>query len=352
MINLNNEENINWFDVDWLDSFEPTLNPFKNGLLVNYKKVGTRYMGELLSLPYNSTLNKLQMDVQITRQELASELKIYDDLHYQVNYEFYNKFCYTEFDKFHNYDPNNQGLIYNLYSNSNEFLNYCGVKNYNELFFENKKDIIFLIRNPLQRFFSGVIQILYHTLHSISDDVNLRKDINFYTGLTDSDLNKLSEILVNTNPSEKSIFQFQKNEITLLVSFLIEKKWDLLFQDIHTQNYLFHFVEWIHHIHDKNKIKIIDLKDCRSNKSLEFFVKLMGNTILKSNVEDSHHSTYWEWMTTQMGTNTLIYNLVINKIVNSNPNFLNNSSIYHYLKSEIEIYKSLTNSPYFIDLKD
>lgn len=333
----------NWFDVAWINTFEPTLNPFQRGLLVNYKKVGTRYMGELLSLPSTHGVNPFQLDVRITNQPISSEYKIYDDSHYQLKYEFSTKFCFTQLDT----TP-----VSKFYSNSKEFLSYCGVKNYNELFFENKKDIIFLVRNPLQRFFSGIIQVMISALNEIPNDENLRKEINFYTNLSDSDLQKMIEVFLHSNPNEEFLSKLQKNEIFLFISFLIEKKWNLILQDVHTQNYLFHFVDLIHHINDKTKIKIIDLKDCRSNKSLDFFVELMGNDILKSKVENSHYTTYWESLAHETGTNKSVYNLFFDKIMNSNPNFLNNSSIYHYIKSEFEIYKSLIDSPYFVDLKD
>ena len=345
-----------WSNIAFESSFEPTLNPFKNGLLVNYKKVGSRYMGQLLSLPSNVTDNKIQMDLKITKHFRHQNSITLDGPLYSLNYGHEKKFCYTEFDEIYAPDPPRHTQTYLEYSNSVEFLKYCGAENYDELFFNNKKDIIFLIRNPIHRFFSGVVQILYIILYELESNKELTKEINFYTGLTESDLENTAKIVVDPNVNDELLRYLKKNEIELLISFLIEKKWDLIFQDIHTNNYLFNYVEWIHHIKDKSKIKIIDLKDCRSNKSLDFFSNLLGNDLLKSHLpeEDDEKDLvrYWDWLSSETGTNKSIYRLFINKLLQFNPDFLDNSSIKHYIKDEYEIYDSLIKSPYYVDLTD
>jgi hypothetical protein len=342
-----------WSNISLTSTFEPTLNPFKNGLVVNYKKVGTRFLGELLSLPVSISQNKIQMDLIISKHPRQSNLVSFDDSKYQLNYGYERKFCYTEFDEIYPPDPPRHSQTYLEYSNSDEFLNYCQVENYNELFFNNKKDIIFLVRNPIHRFYSGLIQVLYTIVYELPFNQKLKKEINFYTGLTQSDLENVSNNIINMDINEKALLSFKKNEIELLILFLMEKQWNLLFQDIHTNNYLFNYVEWIHHIKDKTKIKIIDLKDCLSNKSLNFFTNLMGNDLLKTQVpEESNPMTYWEWMSNQTGTNKIVYKLFIDKLLQLNSNFLENSSLEYYLRSEYDIYDSLINSPYYVNLKD
>lgn len=342
-----------WTNIHFQSTFEPTLNPFKNGLLINYKKVGTRFFGQLLSIPLELSKSKIQMDLIIQKIPRQNDIISLDTPQYQLNYEYETKFCYTEFDQIEPHDLRRHPTHFLEYSNSIEFLKYCEVENYNELFFNNKKNIIFLIRNPIHRFFSGVIQIMYTILYDISENEDLVKEINFYTGLTKDDIINLSNSISNPYMTEQIIPTLKKNEIELLISFIIEKKWNSIFQDIHTDNYLFNYVEWIHHIKDKTKIKIIDLKDCLSNKSLDFFINLMGNDLLKSQYsESSNPMTYWEWLYNQTGTNKSVYKLFIDKLLQSKSNFLENSSLEYYLRNEYEIYDSLVNSPYYVDLKD
>ena len=343
-----NELKENWSNIKFQSSFEPTLNPFKNGLLVNYKKVGTRYMSQLLSLPLDVTSNKIQMDTIITKHPRIKDEYLLDSSEYMVNYEHSKKFCYTEFEI---KDTDFKNTYYSNYRNSNEFLKYCEVNNYNELFFNNKQDIIFLVRNPIHRFLSGIIQVLFVILHDIQHDERIINEINFYTGLGGGDLKNLYKIISENNIDEIKLSTLKKNELELLISYIIEKQWNLLFQDIHTQNYLFNYIEWMYNIKDKSKIKIIDLEDCRSDKSLEFFTSLIGSDILKSYDSNNITKTYWEWMGDQTGTNKPIYNIFYKKLLTHDFN-LGSSSMYYYLKDEYELYDSLINSPYFVDLKD
>jgi hypothetical protein len=348
-----NELKENWSNIKFQSSFEPTLNSFKNGLLVNYKKVGTRYMSQLLSLPLNTNDSKIQMDLIIKKHPIQINNNLLDSNQYIVKYENHIKFCYTYFDKF--YDSNEYVYKENYikYNSSLEFLKYCGANNYNELFFNNKKDIIFLIRNPIDRFFSGVIQVLYIILFDIDTNKDLVEEIYFYTKLDIDDLKNLYKVISKYwDVDEQKLSTLKKNELELLLSFIIEKQWNKLFQDIHTQNYLFNYVEWIYNIKDKNKIKIIDLKDCRTNRSFDFFNFLRGDDILRSRLIGSESlKTNWEFIYDDMGSNKKIYNLFYTRF-NNLTNKLQQSSIYHYLKDEYELYDSLINSPYFVDLKD
>jgi hypothetical protein len=342
-----------WSNIKFESSFEPTLNPFKNGLLVNYKKVGTRYMGQLLSLPLDIKDSKIQMDLIIKKQPIRLNNNLLNSEQYIIKYENDIKFCYTDFDKTYDNIENSYKEKYIEYTSSLEFLKYCEVNNYNELFFNNKKDIIFLIRNPIHRFFSGIIQVLYIILIDIDSNKELAEEIKFYTKLDVDELKYIYKLISNYwNINEEELSTLKKNELELLFSFIIEKQWNKLFQDIHTQNYLFNYIEWIYNIKDKSKIKIIDLKDCRTNKSFDFFSSLIGNDILGSyRINSTPPKTNWEFMGDETGSNKKIYNLFYSKFINSG-NKLQHSSIYYYLKDEYEIYDSLINSPYFVDLKD
>lgn len=342
-----------WDGISFQSSFEPTLNPFKNGLLVNYKKVGTRFFGQLLSLPLDLSQSKIQMDLVIQKNPRQNESISLDTPLYQLDYQYETKFCYTEFDEIYDLNVHKHPKNFTEFSNSSEFLKYCEVENYNELFFNNKKDIIFLIKNPIHRFFSGIIQVLYTILNDVLENEKLINELIFYTKLTKEDILKLSHTLSTEYITDYTLESTNKNEIELLISFIIEKQWNLIYQDIHTANYLFNYVEWIHRIKDKSKIKIIDLKYCLSNKSLDFFTNLMGNDLLKTQYpEASTTQTYWESMANQTGTNKPVYRLFIDKMFQFKPDFLDNSALKHFIKDEYEIYDSLIKSPYYVDLKD
>lgn len=339
-----------WDNIHINSEFEPTINPFHNGLVINHKKVGTRYFDSLLSLPDESTKNKIQMDLYISNNSHHQDGKSFDTEEFKVQYKFYSKYCYNEFDK---ENSSLKPVVYKNYSNTQQFINYCGVNDYTELFFHNKKDIIFVVRNPIHRFISGTIQILFGLLNEVFNDENLRREIKFFTNLDDTDLKKIIRYANDTNVNEKSLSNLEKNELEILCLFLLEKKWDLLYQDIHTQNYLHYFIEWIYNIEDETKIKIIDLKDCRSKKSLEFFSNLLGNDLLNArNQESFHYETYWETLGKQTGTNKIIYDFVIKNIYNKTPEFFNNSTLSYYIRDEFQVYNTLINSKFFVDLKD
>ena len=44
-------------------TFEPTINLFKNALVFNYKKVGTRFFREIVSYPHNINKQNKQLDL-------------------------------------------------------------------------------------------------------------------------------------------------------------------------------------------------------------------------------------------------------------------------------------------------
>ena len=339
-----------WDSIHTNCAFEPTLNPFENGLVINHKKVGTRYFDSLLSLPDDSVNNKIQMDLYITKNPFSFDGKIIDEEKYVLNYKFDTRYCYTEFER--NNDTL-KSIVRKYFNNTDDFINYCGAGNINELLFNNKKDIIFIVRNPFHRFISGTIQILFSILNEIFNNENLRKEINFFTNLTDSDLKKIVKYAGDVNVNEKSLSNLQNNELERIILYIIENKWNLLFQDIHTQNYLHNYLEWIYNIEDKSKIKIINLKDCRSIKALNFFTELIGSDILKQrNIQSFHYKSNWEVLGSQTGTNKFFYDFIIKKLYTSNINFFNNSALSYYLRDEYQIYKNLIESKYFINLQD
>ena len=327
--------------------FEPTLNPFKNGLLVNYKKVGTRFFSALISLPETEGYqhNRIQTDFRITNEIMGSDWKnpVHEKVH-KMNFRFTDHYIYSDFDINILAGDSKDVEGYPHFSNAAEFLKYCEVESFNELFFENKKDIIFIVRNPIERFFSGLIQIIYHFIGEIPLDEKLRQEVKFYTKIDDLSLKKMIKVLSDLEIGEEELRQVKIEDVNKLIEFLLNHKWDLLFQDIHTQNYLRNYMEWIYQIKDKSKVKIIDLKYCQTSKAIDFFNELRGDDCIREN---------WYHLISTQGSNKFIYNNFLKNILLSDDlSFLSNEAYVHYIKDEFLTYKTLLNSPFYVDLKD
>lgn len=327
--------------------FEPTLNPFPNGLLVNYKKVGTRFFSSLISLPnpFYYTENRIQLDFKITDNPIGWDINnpIHENFH-KINFRFGNSYLYSEFDFVKYADYGNDLTGFDKFSSTQEFLKYSEVSNCNELLFENKKDIIFLIRNPIERFLSGLIQVIYHFTSEVTNDENVRNDLKYFTKFDDNRLKKIVKLLTNGEAKEEDFNQKNIDDVNLVISYILQHCWHYLFQDIHTQNYLRNYVEWIHHIKDKNKIKIINLKDCKSLNAKKFFNELRGD-----NLAEKH----WNIVSLSQNSNKFIYDNFLKKIIISDDfDLLSNESFQHYISDEFNTYNSLIKSPYYVNLQD
>lgn len=268
--------------------FEPSVNVFKNGIVINHFKVGTRFIQEVAS--GNSKLtNEDNQQVQfilsnsVILDENQNLLK-YVDFHFEKKYI---RGPWTDSGRKYILDT------YKLWKDDESFLNSQGYSNYTDFFLNNQKDIIFVIRNPIHRFFSGIIQIL------------------------------------SFNPNDITIESFGK---------LLRENWESIISDVHTVNYLEHFKEFIYNINDKSKIKIIDLSHLKSNKACEFFCSLREDNLPKeiySNLEssiDSNRETYQK-----------LYKLY--KEVE-----IDESILIQYLKTEYAYYLELKKSKYFLSL--
>jgi hypothetical protein len=304
-------------------TFEPTISLFEKAIVINYKKVGTRFLRELASYPNDIDFDNNQIDIQFKRDQFIN-----DDIN-KIDYLSNSYYIWTPWDWDNNFD------IKNSYKNWNtlaDFLSSQNCNNFTELLLNNKnKDIIFLIRNPIDRFFSGLIQIMVTYIDMLKNEKSERELLKKIKNLSDADI----DVFIN------SFNLYTTNDIVEVhlptyIQFLIEMKWDLILQDIHTENYLHNYKEFIYNISDKTKIKIIDLEDCQSDSAGTFFASLQPKVDL---------STFWMGKNQKIESNKHLYNNVIKIIEELNPEV-----IIHFLKKEYANYLELKTSKFFVKI--
>ena len=332
--------------------FEPTVTIFKNALVINYKKIGTRFMATLGALPQPFSTNKTQFDLYFNSYPKGGskyETEIYQTLNNFGNTEY----IYTSFDIWEqdllSPEPevlkftNDRYIGFNNYKTTTELLEYERVKTINELLFKNPhKDIVLILRNPMRRYISGATQLLHHMIDDIPHNENLRNELKFFTNLEYDELRSIYKIL-RRNPNEanlENISSEDSNAIYHVIKYIIDKRPDLTCQDIHTQNYLTYYIDFINKIEDKSRIKIINIDDCKHTNAAYFFDKLRGDTLI---------SDEFDSLVTQRETNNFLYNVFVKKFV-GDVRFWD-TSMRFYLEPEYYNYDVLINSPYYIDLK-
>jgi hypothetical protein len=268
--------------------FEPSINVFKNGIVINYQKVGTRFIQEIAS--GNTQLaNEDNKQVQFIISAFPPCDENQNPLNY-IEFEFVKKYVRAPWK-----EGGRKYLMdtYRDWHDDESFLKSQGYENYTDFFLNNKNDIIFIIRNPIHRFFSGIVQIL-------------------------------------TFSNEKlTIESFGK---------LLRNNWENIISDIHTINYLQHYKDLIYNIKDKSKIKIIDLSHLKSQKACDFFCSLRGDDVIREiykNIDSSIDSNKDEY--------TKFYKLY--------ENIDENESIFiQHIKAEYNNYLELKSSKYFMNL--
>lgn len=322
--------------------FEPTVSILKNALLINYKKVGTRFFGKVASWPKGTIEYKQQVDFRVVSENefcINTKDKLNPICEYpKLDYLFNKNYIFSQFDlrEYLGYDTDTEGFV--EFNNSIELLRYLNVKTYNELFFENKeRDIVFIIRNPIKRILSGITQIIMYTIGELYNNEILRNELKFYTHLQDSNIKNVIRYC-NQFAEIGSDSKLEIESLNKIYEFILFKKWDLIFGDIHTENYLHNYIEWIYNIKNKSRIKIVDLEYCSSNKALNFFSNLKGDDSLKE---------LWKEVYEHTETNKVFYNMFLEFIINKRE-----YPLWDFLKSEFNHYNSLIESPYYVDLKD
>jgi hypothetical protein len=305
-------------------TFEPTLSLFEKAIVINYKKVGTRFLRELSSYPNNIHTDNKQIDIQFKRYQFK-ECNGMNELSYLIK----NNYVWTPWDFEDNYNLTD---TYKNWNNLSDFLNSEKSENFTKLLLNNEnKDIVFLVRNPIDRFFSGLIQVLAAYIDVLKIDKTERELLKKLKNVSDSDIDKFIELF-----NLYTIDEFVESHLHIYISFLIEAKWNLILQDIHTENYLNNYIELIHNISDKTKIKIIDLEDCNSDSAGEFFSSLQPNVDLNQ---------FWNNRNQKIESNKHLYNNVIKIIENTQPEV-----IFHFLKKEYANYLELKTSNFFVKI--
>lgn len=264
--------------------FEPSVNIFKNGIVINHHKVGTRFIQELASgNEFLVNTNNQQVQFEILNTDYFSNIKLKP-----LKYHFKERYVLGPWNN------NGRSFImegYPEWKDDESFLKHQNVNTYTDFFFNNQKDIIFIIRNPIERIFSGLTQILT----TYSDGVTIEN--------------------------------FKK---------LLKSNWKDILGDIHTVNYLEHFKEMIYNINDKSKIKVIDLSHLKSKNACDFFSDLRGDLDIKD---------IYDKLDEKIDSNKSLYSSVYD--LNDE---LNNSIFFEYLKTEYTHYLDLKSSEYFLDL--
>ena len=105
-----------------------------------------------------------------------------------------------ELDRILGEPPNLDESGFVKFNSNASFFKHEGVNSWNELLFENPhKDIVFLIRNPLERYVTGCVQILFMLIDEIPNNEQIRNELKFYVDLDDSELRNLYKFLRTNN---------------------------------------------------------------------------------------------------------------------------------------------------------
>ena len=312
--------------------YNPSVTVFDKCIFVQYKKVGTRYISGIASYPQNESVDCHQLELFFeTNPSFGMNLDL--ETH-TIKGSLFDYYVYTSFDILHNQHEISK---FKKFTSNKEFLEYSKVNNFTEFCFENPRDLYFVVRNPVERFLSGTIQILLSATTDLIIDEKTREEIKFFTKINDRQLKDAMKVFQNAKSDVNALSEIPNKILFPIFEYFIEKKWDLLFQDVHTENYLHHFKRWIHDIKDKNKLKIIDISQFSSDKSKEFIKNLRT---------DFNDKRSFKLIELFKSSNKKIYEDFLENYAMKNLSFLN------YLKTEVQIYSSLVNSKFFVDLSD
>jgi hypothetical protein len=316
----------NNIDEDELyNMFNPSISIFDKSIVFCYQKVGTRFFLFLSNWPIGISKSYNQYDFEINYSDENQSNVILNTLlnDYKVSIRFIEEHK-NSFNTVESFLENNSGSM-------------------NNFFLNNEKDIYFVIRNPKKRFLSGITQVAAsYVMHLLkrSDEKNKIKSL---TDITDFEIDYIynNYDLYFNDKDEFDEGSLSINDINIFIKiilYIIQHKPNLYYYDAHTQNYLSNYKELIYNIKDKNKVKIIDLEDCKKKSAYELF-----NTW-------SDDIDYIEAYNKTKGhtiSNKKLYKHIEETL---NDNSLFTESLYNFLLTEIKEYKELKNSKYFINL--
>lgn len=310
--------------------FQYSLFPFKKGILVSYKKTGTRFFMMLSS------------DSVKSGESQCKEI----ETHWYLTQEKTNDFIFV--DNVYNQKMNIEVTLSDVpsfsscYTDTADIFKKENVNNFNELLFDNKdNDIIFVIRNPFLRFASGLIQILLNLSGTLHEIPNILDSIYKHSDLNSDEIKNFTTNFI-TDVLHQEISVEMESILLKFTKYLIKHKFSYITSDVHTQNFLSYYPILINNITNKESIKIIDLEDCNSLKSLSFFNNLRDDELLKTIYNEDGFGK-------QMNSNKLFYTKII-ELIESDSEMI--EILSNYLKNEFLNYIILKDSPYFVELKD
>jgi hypothetical protein len=305
--------------------FTPTINIFDKSVVFTYPKVGSRFFLFLSNWPksIDEIYNQYELNISYghnTNYKLNLNTKLID-LTTSINFiDEHKNSCY-------NYET---------------FFLKNNVDNMNQFCFENRKDMYFVIRNPIDRFLSGIVQVTGQYITEMITNECERDLIKSLSNITDDEINQIYQ---NYNFYFNEHNEFTKADIDninidiflKIIVYIINHKQHLYYYDIHTENYLIRYKEFIYNIRDSNKIKIIDLDDCKKESAYELFNSWSDNIDYKP----AFNNTIGHII-----SNKKLYNYIIDKLNDDkiSQNFCN------LLAYEIREYNELKNSKYFIKI--
>jgi hypothetical protein len=319
--------------------FEPTFTFFDNTIVINYKKTGSRFFEILckapIGHPYDNTPDGDDYSTQIdTKFKLLSE-----------SIKDYNVLNSKGVDYLIEFECNQRASILKWKTYA-EVLENAEVNSIDELLKNPKKKLTFVIKNPIDRFFSGIIQILIMYITETLKDETERDRLKRYTGLTDSDIKyvwRRSDSFFSENFHNKLILNHETldgiDKFITICTYLLENRFDLILQDIHTECYLDSMKFLIDGIENEN-YQIIDIGECHTNKAYKLFDGF-SNTI--------KYSDYFDVLSKTKYTNRHIYDFLY-KLYDGPYGKLN--AVTHLLKKENSYYQILKNSNHFVSLTD
>jgi hypothetical protein len=321
-----------------LATYEPTFTIFDNAIVINYKKLGTRFFETLSTAPDGPHWNEVNEN---TNQKMYSH-----QIDCKFQYFSGTPDRLTDSRTFFKTDFSNYDLQFDYERcghkiNTPELLlNKLNIEKFDDIFSDRNRQVIFIIKNPITRFLSGSVQILYTYVSESLKDENERNKLKVYTGLTDTDIKYVLRRAERFFAEDFKLFVDLGHEtmegleyFSKILHYLLETRFDLLFQDVHTEVFMDYVKTLIRKI-PHNNIKILDLDDCNSVDAYKFFETFRNDGFTYSDkYKDSH---------TIRQSNTYIYDNILD--TNSNESLI---GISHYLKKEYAIYTELKNSKYF-----
>ena len=327
--------------------FKPTFTFFDNTLLINYKKTGSRFFQILCKAPIGNPYED-RPDGDKFSTQIDAEFKLIKNFKTDYNILNLKNVNYLVDFKFDDrraraIDDRRDIIKWNTYS---DILTAGNSTTITEMLRNPNKKITFVIKNPIDRFLSGIIQILRTYISESLKDEFERDRLKRHTGLSDSDIRyiwKCSHTFFSEDFHHKLRLNHDTMEgidkFVIICTYLLENRFDLILQNIHTEPYLDSMKFLIDGIENDN-YQIIDIGQCTTTKAYKLFDEF-SNTI--------KYSKYYDVLTTNKFSNKHIYDFLYD-LYDGPYDKLN--AVPHFLKKENAYYEMLRTSKHFVSLED